>query len=335
MNTAFYSTKRYERPFFEARAVELGQSIRFLDAPASAATAPLARGCRAACVFVNDTLDAAALRAMKDEGVELLALRSAGFNHVDVTEAARLGITVARVPAYSPHAVAEHAVALILTLNRHTHRAYNRVREHDFSIDGLMGFDVHRKTVVCIGTGKIGACFARIMLGFGCKVLAVDPCPAQELLQLGVEYVSLDDAAPRADILALHCPLVASTRHLINASVLARLKPGAMLINTSRGGLVDTVALIAALKQRRLGGVGLDVYEEEADLFFRDLSEEVIGDDVFARLLTFPNVLVTAHQAFFTREAIQGITDTTMENIIAFDRGGPAAIGSENLVKLG
>jgi D-lactate dehydrogenase len=333
VQTAFFSTKRYERPFFESLAAELGQTIRFLDVPASSSTASLAAGCRAACVFVNDTLDAPALALLKEAGVELLALRSAGFNHVDIAQAARLGMTVARVPAYSPYAVAEHAVALILTLNRHTHRAFNRVREHDFSIDGLMGFDVHGKTVACVGTGKIGQCFARIMHGFGCKVLAVDPFIAEPLRALGIKYVPLEQAASEADIIALHCPLTPETRHMINADVLASLKPGAMLINTSRGGLVDTPALIAALKQRRLGSVGLDVYEEEADLFFRDLSEEVIGDDVFARLLTFPNVLVTAHQAFFTKEALQGITNTTMENIHAFDRGGPASIKSANVVK--
>ncbi len=334
MRTAFFSTKRYERPFFEPLAESLGHEFLFLDAPASAATAPLAKGCEAACVFVNDRLDAPALDILHAQGVRLLALRSAGFNHVDVVHAARLGLTLARVPAYSPYAVAEHAVALILTLNRHTHRAFNRVREHDFSIDGLMGFDLHGKTVGCIGTGKIGSVFCRIMLGFGCRVLASDPFPSQPLAAAGVTYASPDDLARQSDILALHCPLTPQTRHIIDARMLALMKPTAMLINTSRGGLVDTPALVEALKQRTLAGVALDVYEEEADLFFRDLSEEVIADDVFARLLTFPNVLVTAHQAFFTREAMHGIASVTMHNIHAFAHHGPTAIPPENSVPL-
>lgn len=332
MRTAFFSTKRYERPFFEAAAARLGHEMLFLEAPASSATAALADGCQAACVFVNDSLDAPAIARLAQGGVRLLALRSAGFNHVDVREATRLGLAVARVPAYSPYAVAEHAVALILTLNRHTHRAFNRVREHDFSIDGLMGFDLHGKTVACIGTGKIGSVFCRIMEGFGCTVLAHDPAPSGELCARGVKYLPLDACISSADIVALHCPLLPQTRHVIDAAALARMKEGAMLINTSRGGLVDTVALIDALKRRRLGGVGLDVYEEEADLFFRNLSEEIIRDDVFARLLTFPNVIVTSHQAFFTREALHGITEVTMANIDAFSRGGKQGIARENLV---
>lgn len=334
MRTAFFSTKQYERPFFESAAAALGHEMVFLEAAASESTASLADGCGAACVFVNDRLDAGAIAKLHTRGVRLLALRSAGFNHVDVVEAGRLGMTVARVPAYSPYAVAEHAVALILTLNRHTHRAFNRVREHDFSIDGLMGFDLHGKTVGCIGTGKIGAVFCRIMQGFGCTVLASDPYPSAEVASSGVRYAPLEETVRSADILALHCPLSPQSRHMINARVLGSLKQGAMLINTSRGGLVDTVALIEALKRGKLGGVGLDVYEEEADLFFRDLSEEIIGDDVFARLLTFPNVIVTAHQAFFTREALQGITDVTMRNIDGFAKGGAAGIAAGNLVEV-
>ncbi|MBL8963545.1 MAG: 2-hydroxyacid dehydrogenase [Phycisphaeraceae bacterium] len=334
MRVAFFSVKKYERPFFDDAAAGKGHEIDYIEAPASAATAGLAQGCGAACVFVNDRLDRPAVERLKQAGVGMIALRSAGFNHVDVEAAADLGIALARVPEYSPHAVAEHAVALILTLNRHTHRAFNRVREHDFSIDGLMGFDLHGKTVGCVGTGKIGSVFCRIMTGFGCRVLAADPFVSPDMEKLGVRYVTLDELASSSDIVALHCPLTPATRHVIDRPRLEMMKPGAMLINTSRGGLVDTPALVGALKARRLGGVGLDVYEEEADLFFRDLSEEVIRDDVFARLLTFPNVIVTSHQAFFTREAMTAIAKVSMKNIDDFARGGPGAIDPANAVPL-
>jgi D-lactate dehydrogenase len=257
-------------------------------------------------------------------GVRLLALRSAGFNHVDLAAAAALGIAVGRVPEYSPHAVAEHTVALLLALNRHIHRAYNRVREGNFALDGLLGFDLHGRTVGVVGTGRIGSSFARIMAGFGCRLLGVARRPDDGCLALGMRYVELPEMLTASDVVSLHCPLTPDTHHLIDADALARMKPGAMLLNTSRGALVDTAALIAALKSRRLGSVGLDVYEEEADLFFRDLSGEVLDDDVFARLLTFPNVLVTGHQAFFTEEALTSIATTTLANIDAFeDQGRP------------
>ncbi len=256
-------------------------------------------------------------------------LRSAGFNHVDLAAAARLGLTVLRVPAYSPYAIAEHTIALLLTLNRKIHRANIRVREQNFSLDGLMGFDLHGKTMGVVGTGKIGAIVARILTGFGCTILACDPFPNQECLALGVEYTTLHDLLARSDVVTLHCPLTPQTRHLIDAAALGVCKPGMMLINTSRGGVVDTAAVIGALKSGRLGSLALDVYEEEGDLFFRDLSDQVITDDIFARLLTFPNVLITAHQAFFTKEAVRNIGETTIRNLTDFERGAPAA---ENVV---
>lgn len=256
-------------------------------------------------------------------GTRLIALRSAGFNHVDLAAAQRLGLTVARVPAYSPHAVAEHAVGMILALNRRLHRACNRTREGDFSLDGLLGFDLAGKTVGVVGTGQIGQVFARIMAGFGCRLLAFDPFPQAAL---GVTYVPLPALLAQSDIVSLHCPLNADTHHLIDASALASMKMGAMLINTSRGGLIDSPALIDALKSGQLGHLGLDVYEEEADLFFEDRSADVLQDDVLARLLTFPNVIVTAHQAFFTREALAGIADTTLANAAAWAAGAPANV---------
>jgi D-lactate dehydrogenase len=320
MDTAVFSTKPFERTTL-TQAVGTRHALRFLDATLSADSAPLAAGCRAVCAFVNDRLDAPCLEALWKAGVRFVALRSAGFNHIDLTAADRLGFRIARVPAYSPHAVAEHTVALLLTVNRKTHRAYNRVREQNFSLDGLQGFDLFGKTVGVIGTGKIGACFARIMRGFGCRVLASDPAASDTVLAMGVEYVALDELLAASDVVSLHCPLTPSTKHIINERTLGLLKPGVVLLNTGRGALVDTPALIAALKRGRLGAVGLDVYEEEADLFFRDLSATIIQDDVFMRLLTFPNVLITAHQGFFTREALQGIADVTAKNLDAFEAG--------------
>jgi D-lactate dehydrogenase len=252
----------------------------------------------------------------------MIALRSAGFNHVDLGAAASAGIAVARVPAYSPHAVAEHTVALILRLNRKMHRAFNRVREGNFALDGLLGFDLHGKTVGIVGTGKIGEIVARILNGFGCRLLAFDPDPNPACVALGVEYVALDDLFANSDVITLQCPLTPQTHHMVDRDAIARMKPGVMLINTSRGAVVDTSALIAGLKQGRVGSVGLDVYEEEADLFFEDLSNTFIEDDVFARLLTFPNVLITGHQAFFTHEALSAIAETTIANLSAFERDG-------------
>jgi D-lactate dehydrogenase len=321
MRTAVFSTKGYDRRFLDEAAAPHGHELRYLEPRLTAETAPLAGGYEAVCAFVNDRLDAEVLRILAGGGTRLIALRSAGFNHVDLTAARELGLTVARVPAYSPHAVAEHAAGLILALNRKLHRAYNRVREGNFALDGLMGFDMHGRTVGIVGTGKIGTVFARIMGGFGCRLLAHDPYPSDACRALGVEYVELETLWPACDVVALHCPLTPDTHHVVDRRSLARMRPGAMLINTSRGGLVDTQAVIHALKSGRLGALGLDVYEEEADLFFEDLSGEVIRDDVFARLLTFPNVLITGHQGFFTADAVRNIAATTVGNLTAFESG--------------
>ncbi len=328
MRTVVFSAKRFERPFFDE--VNAGRhELVYLEEALTARTAALAKGCTGACVFVNDSGSGEVLRALAAGGTRLIALRSAGFNHVDVHAAEELGLTVARVPAYSPHAVAEHTVGLMLTLNRKFHRAYARVREQNFALDGLMGFDMHGKVVGVVGTGNIGEVVCRILLGFGCETLACDPKERDEVRAMGVRYVGLEELLGRADIVTLHCPLTPGTKRLIDAKALARMKDGAMLINTSRGAVVDSRALIGALKQGRLGSLGLDVYEEEGDLFFRDLSERVIDDDVFVRLMTFPNVLITAHQAFFTREAMTQIARTTIANMTGFEGGG---VSPENLV---
>lgn len=321
MRVAVFSTRSYERPFFDAANATAGHELTYLDAGLTATTADLAHGSPAVSIFVGDDASAPVLRALWAGGTRLLALRSAGFNHVDVAEADRLGLTVLRVPAYSPHAVAEHAVGLMLTLNRKFHRAFNRVREQNFALDGLMGFDMHGKTAGVVGTGKIGEVVCRILSGFGCRVIASDPSRNPECEAMGVEYVSLEALYAASDVVTLHCPLTPATRHLISEAALARMKPGVMLINTSRGGVIDTRALIGALKKGSVGSVGLDVYEEEGDLFFKDLSERVIQDDVFVRLLSFPNVVITAHQGFFTREACEAIARTTIGNISGFEHG--------------
>jgi D-lactate dehydrogenase len=321
MNVAVFSTKAYDQAFLSEANRGHGHELTFFEPRLTPETAPLAHEFGAVCAFVNDQLDAEVLRVLADGGTRLLALRSAGYNHVDLPAAAAAGITVARVPAYSPYAVAEHAVALILSLNRKVHRAYNRVREGNFSLDGLLGFDVRGRTVGVVGTGKIGVAFARIMAGFGCRLLAHDPFPNPEMQTLGAEYVALPDLFERSDIVALHAPLTPKTYHLIDANALSRMKDGVMLINTSRGALVDTRAVITALKSGKLGALGLDVYEEEEGLFFEDFSGQVIADDVFARLLTFPNVIITGHQGFFTAEALRNIAETTMANVSAFEGG--------------
>jgi D-lactate dehydrogenase len=318
MRIALFSTRPYERAPVEERNRAHGFALTFFEHRLNAETAGLAAGHACVCAFVNDDLGAPVLARLSAGGTRLIALRSAGYNHVDLKAAAKLGLTVVRVPAYSPYAVAEHAVALILTLNRKTHRAYNRVREGNFSLDGLLGFDLHGKTVGVVGTGKIGLVFAGIMRGFGCRVLACDPYPSGPL-----EYVPLNHLLAESHIVSLHCPLTPETRHLIHHDAIALMKPGVMLINTSRGALVDAQAAIAGLKSGRLGALGLDVYEEEADLFFEDLSNEVLQDDIFARLLTFPNVVITGHQAFFTREALDNIIGTTLDNVSAFAAGCP------------
>jgi D-lactate dehydrogenase len=322
MRIAVFSTRPYDRHFLDEANADGRHELVFLEPRLDATTLATAAGAQAVCAFVNDRIDAPVLRGLHALGVRLLVLRCAGFNHVDLQVAAELGIAVGRVPEYSPHAVAEHTVALVLTLNRRIHRAYARVREGNFALDGLLGFDLFGRTVGVVGTGKIGVCFCRIMAGFGCRVLACDPRPNPDALALGVMYVPLPQLLAESDIVSLHCPLTPQTRHLIDAAALARMKHGAMLINTSRGAVVDTPALIVALKSGRLGTLGLDVYEEEADLFFRDLSGEAIRDDVFARLLTFPNVVVTGHQAFFTEDALRAIAETTIANVDAFEAAG-------------
>ncbi len=320
MKIAVFSSKPYDERYLREANADHGHELTFLEPRLTAATAALANGHDAVCPFVNDVLDDAAVRSLGDLGVRLIALRSAGFNHVDLAAARAAGITVARVPAYSPHAVAEHALALLLALNRRIHRAHARVREGNFALDGLLGFDLHGKTVGVIGTGQIGAVFARIVHGLGCRVLALDPYPNPELDNIA-EYVGQDRLLAESHVVSLHCPLTPDTYHLIDAAAIARMKPGVTLINTSRGQLVDTRAVIEGLKEGRIGLLGLDVYEEEADLFFEDLSNRVIQDDVFSRLLTFPNVLITGHQGFFTEEALHAIAETTLGNATAFERG--------------
>ena len=321
MRVAFFSTHPFDRQSFDEANVTQHHALHYLEARLSPITCILARGFPAVCAFVNDQLDATVLTALSAGGTRLIALRSAGFNHVDLNCARELGLTVSRVPAYSPHAVAEHTVALILALDRQIHRAYARVREGNFALDGLLGFDLVNRTVGVVGTGQIGAIVARILVGFGCRVLGHDLVPSPDCRAIGVEYVALDRIWSDADIITLHTPLTPDTRHMVNQEAISRMKPGVMIINTGRGALVDTPALIAGLKAGHIGHLGLDVYEEEEQLFFRDLSSHVIQDDVFARLLTFPNVLVTAHQAFFTREALRGISTTTLDNITAFEQG--------------
>uniref|UniRef100_UPI00135C726C 2-hydroxyacid dehydrogenase n=1 Tax=Chelativorans xinjiangense TaxID=2681485 RepID=UPI00135C726C len=304
MKVAVFSTKPYDREFLAAANGKAGHDLQFLDVRLALETVPLAQGAEAICAFVNDDLSKPVLEALRGLGIRLVALRSAGFNNVDLEAARDLGIKVARVPAYSPHAVAEHTVALILALNRKIHRAYNRVREGNFALEGLLGFDLHGKTVGIVGTGKIGEALARILAGFGCRLLANDPVPNPACERLGAAYVPREEIFAQSDILSLHCPLTPDTHHMIRAETLPLLKPGMMLINTSRGAVIETRSVIRGLKEGIIGSLGLDVYEEEADLFFEDLSDRFIRDDVFARLLTFPNVLITGHQAFFTREAL-------------------------------
>jgi len=322
MKVAVFSTKPYDRRSLDAQNERHGHELTYFEPHLSAQTAALARGFEAVCVFVNDRLNAEALERLAEGGTRLVALRCAGFNQVDLEAAGRLGVRVVRVPAYSPHAVAEHAVALILALNRKIHRAHNRVREGNFSLEGLLGFDCNEKTIGVVGTGRIGEAFAKIMRGFGCRVVAADPIRNRDCEALGVEYLGLPDLFATSEIVSLHCPLTPETHHLIDAAAVSQMREGVMLINTSRGALVDTRALIDGLKRGRIGYVGLDVYEEEADLFFEDLSGKVIQDDVFARLMTFPNVIVTGHQAFFTANALARIAETTLGNLTALEQEG-------------
>ncbi|WP_018969812.1 2-hydroxyacid dehydrogenase [Rubritalea marina] len=317
MRVAFYSTKEYDKEFFKKAQGE--HEFLFLKNALRSETAPLAAGCEAVCVFVNDELTREVLVRLRHEGVRLVALRCAGYNNVDIEAARELGLKVARVPAYSPHAVAEHAVAMLLTLNRKTHRAYNRVREGNFELHGLMGFDLFGKTVGVFGTGKIGIAFAKIMNGMGCRVLVCDPYPSEEARQF--ELVDPEELYRECDVVSLHCPLLEDTYHLYNQETFLKSKPGFTLINTGRGALVDASAAIAALKTGQLGYLAMDVYEEERDYFFADQSSGIIQDDVLMRLMTFPNVLITGHQAFFTHEAMAGIVGTTMDNIADYQAG--------------
>jgi D-lactate dehydrogenase len=324
MRVAVFSTKPYDKHFLDQANLGSAHQLAYLDARLSANTTTLAGDAEAVCAFVNDEIDGPCLEALTRRGVRLIVLRSAGFNNVDIAKAEDLDITVARVPAYSPHAVAEHAVALVLTLNRKIHRAYNRVREGNFALEGLLGFDLCGKTVGVVGTGKIGQVAVKIFGGFGCRVLAHDPYPDPACEELGAQYVSKDELLATSDIVSLHCPLTPETHHFIDAEAVQGLKRGVVLVNTSRGAVIDTRAAIAGLKSGMIGGLALDVYEGESEFFFGDHSGDVIRDDVFARLLTFPNVLITGHQAFFTAEALTSIAQVTIENLTSFEKTGRA-----------
>lgn len=319
MKVAIFDTHGFER-----RAIEVANcnrhELHFLDVRLTEQTAMLAKGCTAVCLFVNDRADRTAILRLKECGVRLIALRSAGFNHVDLKAAAEFDITVVRVPEYSPEAVAEHAVALLLTLNRKTHKAYNRVHEMNFSLDGLVGFNLHSKTVGIIGAGRIGKVFCQIMRGFGCRVLATDSAPDRQWAEANsVFYTDLKTLLRESQIVSLHVPLNEATRHIINAEAIDLMPSDVIVINTGRGALIDTPALIAALKRKRIGGACLDVYEEEAGVFFSDLSETGINDDTLARLLTFPNVLITSHQAFLTADALKAIAETSIKSLTKFE----------------
>ena len=327
MKIAFFSTKPYDRIWFEPMAKSYGFEIRFYDVPFEEETVFLAKGYDAVCIFVNDYVNAAMVEQLYEMKVKGILLRSAGFNHVDV-KAAEDKIHVLRVPSYSPEAVAELSMALLLTVNRYTHKAYTRTRYFNMSLNGLMGVDFYQKTAGIVGTGKIGQAMIRICNGFGMNVLAYDPYPND---QLEAEYVSLEELISQADIISLHCPLTSETKHMIDRNAIQRMKKGVYLVNTSRGGLIDTDALIEGLVEGRFGGVGLDVYEEEEGIFYEDKSNEIIRDENLARLMTFPNVLITSHMGFFTKEAMQAIAKVTLENAYALENGLPLVnrVGAE------
>jgi len=322
MRVTIFGTKGYDRRFLSEANAAHGHELVFLEPRLDLTTAPLATGSGAVCVFVNDRVDAAVLAALAEAGVGLVALHCAGFNNVDLAAAARLGVDVVRVPAYSPHAVAEFTIGLMLAVDRQIPRAWARVRENNFALDGLIGRNLHGRTVGVVGTGQIGALVARTLkAGFGCDVLASDPVVDPALEAIGVRYVAREALLEAAEVVTLHCPLTPDTRHLIDAAAINRARDGLVIVNTSRGALIDTAALIAGLKSRKIGAVALDVYEQEADLFFEDLSNEIVDDDVFQRLLTFPNVLVTGHQAFLTEEALAAIAETTLASITDAEAG--------------
>ena len=321
MRVAVFSTKPYDQRFLQAANAAAAYELVFLEERLNERTADFAAGCEAVCAFVNDDLNARVLQTLHAGGTRLIALRCAGFNQVDLKAAAALALSVRRVPAYSPYAVAEFTVGMILTLNRKYHRAYNRVREGNFGIDGLLGFDLHGSTVGFIGTGKIGVLAAKPLAAMGCRILGCDPFPSPGFTALGGEYVGLEELLAQADIISLHCPLTPESRHIIGAASLAKMKRGVMIVNTSRGALVDASAVIEALKSGQVSALGIDVYEQEADVFYEDLSGEIIQDDVLQRLISFPNVLVTSHQAFFTDTALGNIAETTIANIGDFAVG--------------
>ncbi len=322
MRIAVYGTKSYDRQFLTAANAAHGFDLLFLDPPLTIATAPLSVGCEAVCLFVNDQLDRAVIEQLTGSGVRIAALRCAGYNNVDLAAADERGLAVVRVPAYSPHAVSEFTIGLLLALDRRIHRAWARVRENNFALDGLVGRNLHGRVAGVVGTGQIGALVARALrAGFGCEVLASDPIVDPELEAIGVRYVPRDQLLREAEFLTLHCPLTPETRHLIDAEALAAAKPGLVIVNTSRGALIDTRALIDSLKQRKVAGVALDVYEQEAGIFFDDLSNEIVDDDLLQRLLTFPNVLMTGHQAFLTEEAFTAIAETTLGSLDDFRNG--------------
>lgn len=321
MKTAVFSTKPYDTKFLIAANANGAHAFDFYEEKLSPHTAKLAEGNEAICAFVNDVLNARVLDILKSQNIRMVALRCAGFNQVDLRHAASLGIKVAHVPAYSPYAVAEFALSLVMSLNRRVHRAYNRVRDGNFSIDGLLGFDLHGKTVGIIGTGKIGRVLTGIFSGFGVKILGYDLYPNAAFTEIGGTYVDLDTLLSQSDVISLHCPLTPETFHIINEQSIAKMKKGVMIINTSRGALVDAGGVIEGLKSEQIGYLGLDVYEQEADLFYENLSERIIQDDVLQRLVTFPNVIVTSHQAYFTDTALQNISNTTIANLTAFENG--------------
>ncbi|HIH4761201.1 TPA: 2-hydroxyacid dehydrogenase [Serratia marcescens] len=321
MKLAIYSTKQYDRKYLELVNQQFGYELEFFDFLLSKKTAKTAAGFKAVCIFVNDDGSREVLEELAALGVEILALRCAGFNNVDLDAAKALGIKVVRVPAYSPEAVAEHAVGMMMCLNRRIHRAYQRTRDANFSLEGLIGFNMHNRTAGVIGTGKIGVATMRILKGFGMKLLAYDPFPSEQALELGAEYVDLKTLYAQSDVITLHCPLTPENHHLLNADAFAMMKNGVMVINTSRGALIDSTAAIDALKQQKIGALGMDVYENERDLFFEDKSNDVIQDDVFRRLSACHNVLFTGHQAFLTEEALTSISQTTLQNISQLDRG--------------
>jgi D-lactate dehydrogenase len=316
---AFFSTQTYDRRFFEGASGK--HEFEFFETRLNTKTLNLAKGFDGVCVFVNDKINEEVLKGLSDINVGLVALRCAGFNNVNLKAAEKYNIRVMRVPAYSPEAVAEHAMALIMTLARKTHKAYNRVRDSNFSLERLIGFNIHKKTIGVIGTGKIGQAFCHIALGFGARVVAYDKYPSDAMKAKGVEYLPFDDVLGQSDILSLHCPLMPETHHIINPESLKKMKKGAMLVNTSRGKLVDTASVIQSLKDEHLGFLAIDVYEQEEKLFFRDLSDLVIRDDQIAQLMVFPNVLITAHQGFFTKESMEEITRTTLQNFDDYDNG--------------